>query len=121
MVICMYQIQIYGQGVFDIKKKKVLKETKIPGAKVSDTKEAMIIAQEAYIKKMGGMLATESPGEVSVIELGFKIKNFANIGDKIWEVRFTNMNLNGYLTLRAIIWVHSKTGKVYFVCGPWDM
>jgi hypothetical protein len=90
----------------------------IEGTKISTEAEAKRFASDNYIKKMQlNVLATESIREISIIKLGFDIKNFANKGEKLWEARVKTIEGE----LRAIIWINPKTEKAQFVIGPWQM
>jgi hypothetical protein len=110
---------VYGQEIPSLKEMENAEKPELPGARVPNGDDASRIAQKAYFNRMGGLSAYEGSGYASLVELGFAIEGFAREGDKIWEVRITIMNTNGRRSLRAIIWVHSETEQVYFMCGPW--
>lgn len=94
-----------------------LPKLQIKGAKVAMESDAKRIAFDHYVKKMKmNVLANESVKEISIIKLGYSIHNFAAKGDFIWEARI--LTLEG--ELRAVIWVHPDTEKVFFVSGPWE-
>ncbi len=89
----------------------------IKGAKVATQAEAKQIAFDHYTKKMkANILAIEGVKGISIVTLGYNIPGFASKGDKIWEIRILTIENE----LRSILWVHSETGKVYFVIGNWD-
>lgn len=97
-----------------IKQNKVI----LSDAKVHDGEAASRLAIEAYASKFSGVSAYESPSLPVLVELGFPIKGYAKQGDKIWEVRITSLTQNGTHSLRAILWIHSQTAQVYFLCSP---
>ena len=109
-----------GQELPSLRELERAERPEIPGAKVANGNDAARISQKAYVEKMHGLSAYEGAGGGSIIELGFEVKGFAKLGDKVWEIRFTSMNPAGRRALRAILWVHSETGQVHFVCGPWE-
>ncbi len=92
----------------------------IKGAKVSKQLDASGIATTAYEKKTkkGGFA-----GRTNIEVLAFDIPGFGKRGDKVWEVRFTEVIIEkgagGWNATIAILWVHSETTEVYFVIGPW--
>lgn len=87
---------------------------------VPNARKAEHLAIQAYLAKMGGIRAREGFHCSGVLLLGFPVEGFAQEGDEVWEVRMSGMNGNRpENTLRAILWVHPDTGKVYYVCGPW--
>jgi len=89
----------------------------IENAKLSTEMQAGRFADDCYTKKMKHILsATEGVGDTKIVNIGFDIPEFANKGDKIWEVRIVEMSGN---RLRAILWVNPKSEKIYYVCGPW--
>lgn len=91
-------------------------------AKVPKAEDAIHIALGAYLKKMRfGISAYDSPSRPLVFELGYDLNGFGNIGNKIWEIRFAEMNQStGYRALRAVIWVNSNSGDVSCISGAWD-
>ena len=91
---------------------------KLPGALVSDAECASRLAMDAYFHKSSGLSAMEGPSKTILVELGFSVKDYAKIGDKIWEVRITVLTKDGNHALRAIVWIHSQTGLPYFLCFP---
>lgn len=92
----------------------------IKGAKVPNAVEAQKMAFKAYAEKLKLNISTnEAPSAVSVLTMGYKISDFGNTGDKVWEVRITNMGGDTKRSLRAIIWINALTEKVHFVIGPW--
>ena len=120
MVIIMgLSVPVMGQELPSLRELERAEMPEIPGAKISTDSAATRIAQKAYVAKMQGISAYEGPGRASIVELGFEVEDFAKTGDRVWEIRFTSMNPDGRRALRAILWVHSETEKVYFVCGPW--
>ncbi|MDO8735084.1 MAG: hypothetical protein Q7K21_08015 [Elusimicrobiota bacterium] len=93
------------------KPKKIIK-----GAKVEQELQVKHIASDEYFKKMKfKILADEGIRDISIVKIGYDVDGFAKKGENIWEARV--LTLNG--ELRAIIWVHPNTGKVYFVTGAW--
>lgn len=90
----------------------------LSGAKVHDGEAASRLAIEAYASKSSGVSAYESSSLPVLVELGFPIRGYARQGDKIWEVRITSLTQNGTRSLRAILWIHSQTAQVYFLCSP---
>jgi hypothetical protein len=119
MVIMGLSSLSYGQELPSLLELERAERPKLLGAKVSNGDDASRIAMKAYAEKVRGLSAYEGSGQPILIELGFELKGFAKVGDKVWEVRFTNLNPEGNRSLRAILWVHAATEKVYFVCGPW--
>ena len=111
---------IYGQELPSLRDLERAEKPELPGAKVSHGNDASRIAQKAYVEKVRSLSAYEGAGKANVVELGFDVKDFAKTGDKVWEVRLTTMNPDGRRALRAILWVHSETEQVHFVCGPWE-
>lgn len=120
LVISSSLTLVHGQTIPSLEELKSSKEIKLPAAKVSNGKAASRIALDAYMRKTGGLSAYEACGAIQLLELGFEIKDFAVTGDKIWEVRITDMSLGVVGLLRAILWVHAETEKVHFVCGHWN-
>ncbi|HYP02177.1 MAG TPA: hypothetical protein VER76_18440 [Pyrinomonadaceae bacterium] len=86
----------------------------LKGATLSTEALAKDIADAAYWKLGCGWLANEASGVNGVVQLGFDMPGFAKQGDLIWEVRVVLMHTQ----LRALIWVHSETGKVKFLIAP---
>ena len=87
----------------------------IDGAKVETEISAKQIAFNNYIKKMeGGISATESVYDISIVVIGYNVGDFARKGDQIWEARIADKQ-----ELRAIIWINPHTEQTYFLCGPW--
>lgn len=109
----------HGQELPSLRELERAEKPNLPDAKVSNGNDASRIAMKAYVEKVRGLSAYEGSGQPKLIEFGFELKDFAKVGDKVWEVRFTNLNPTGNRSLRAILWVHAATEKVYFVCGPW--
>ena len=90
----------------------------IEGTKIASETEAKNLARVSYVKKMGTQLmAEEGVHQVTIVTLGYNIPDFAQRGEKIWEVRV--MSFFGR-ELRSIIWINPRTEKVRFVCGPWE-
>lgn len=114
------QMTVMGQELPSLREMERADKPEIKGAKVAKGNDATRIAQRAYVEKMKGVSAYEGAGNATIVELGFEVKDFAKEGDKVWEVRVTAMSASGRRVLRAILWVHSETEKVYFVCGPWE-
>ena len=105
--ICLVGAQIKPSANLEIK-----------GAKVPTLTDAKMIAFTSYVKKMRlEVLSTEGihAENISIIILGYDIKDFASKGESIWEARVTTIKGE----LRAILWVSAKTGEVYYVIGPW--
>ena len=93
---------------------------KLQGAMVSDAEHASRLAMDAYLHRVTGLSAMEAPSRPVLVELGFPVKGYSNVGDKVWEVRITMLTQDGNRALRAIVWIHSQTGRPYFPCSPCD-
>jgi hypothetical protein len=112
VLICLFWVTISATG-------QLLSDPPlhIDGVKVSTQANAKQIAFEAYAKKMrANVLANEGIKAITIITLGYDAWDFATKDERIWEARV--MTIDG--KLRAIIWVNPNSGKVRFVCGPWD-
>lgn len=110
----------HAQNIVDLRTMKEIRTTELPGGMVSDAENAKQLAIQAYLDKMEGIRATEWLECFGVILLGYTVDGFALEEDKVWEVRVSDIGNNGLRTLRAILWVHPETGKVHYVCGPWE-
>lgn len=86
------------------------KPLKIEGARVSSEAEAKKIAVDAYFKRTRGLRGVQTAKVVSIHTLDVEIKGFARRGDRVWEVR-----IYGARDLMAVIWVHSKSAKTFFL------
>lgn len=117
IILLSLVIGSYCQNPPTLQELKRAGNAELSGAKVSNVNEAARIAQKEYIERTRNFTASEGMGHAIIVELGFVVKDFAQIGDKVWEVRLTNMNSDGQRALRAILWVHSDTGQVHIVCG----
>jgi hypothetical protein len=76
------------------------------------------IAYVLHLSKMvdlNDVLIKDYPEQVRLIRVDFKIPNFAEKGDLVWQVRVMNLG-----QIRSIIWVHTQTGDAFAVAGPWD-
>ena len=94
------------------KQKDIIKD-----AKVEQQSKVKQIVFKKYVEKIGGnIMANEGIRDISIVKIGYDIDGFAKKGEKIWETRV--LTLNG--ELRAIIWLHPNTEKIYFVTGSWD-
>jgi len=110
-----------GQGIPSLKELERTATQEIRGANVPKADDAKKIALSAYAQKMKGeVLANEAPGSPSLQVLGIDVSGFGKKGDKVWEVRFSEMTPDGTRTLRAILWVHSDTSRVHYLIGPWQ-
>ncbi|MGI6494608.1 MAG: hypothetical protein ACOX5G_00680 [Kiritimatiellia bacterium] len=120
MLLMSFSLLSYGQELQSLQ--ELIREAtpELPGAKVPNGNDASRIAQKAYVEKMRSLSAFEGWMQPKLVELGFEINDFAEVGDAVWEVRFTNLNSKGHQALRAVLWVHAETKVVHFVCGPWD-
>lgn len=89
----------------------------IDGAKVATQASAKQVAFDAYAKKMhANVLANEGVRTIVIVTLGYDVRDFAAKGERVWETRV--MTIDG--SLRAIIWINPSSGKIHFVCGPWE-
>ncbi len=61
-------------------------------------------------KRTRGLRGLQTAKVVSLHTLDIEIKGFARRGDRVWEVR-----IYGAGDLRAVIWVHSKSAKTFFL------
>ena len=112
---------VMGQSLPTLQELKQSVSLEIPGAMVSQAKEAYDIGIKAYFKKGDGLLAKENLVPTSIITLGYDIPRFAKSGDKIWELRALSWGTDNTQHLRGILWVHSETSDVYFSSGTWDI
>ncbi len=83
---------------------------RIEGARVSTETEAKQLAVDAYFKRTGGLRGVQTAKVVSIHRLDVEIKGFARKGDRVWEVK-----IYGPRDLRAVIWVHSRSAKTFFL------
>jgi hypothetical protein len=87
---------------------------RIEGGKIADSSQARKIAMEAYMEKMDYKLsATAGARDIDIRILGDDIQNFGKKGDRIWEARITDLE-----ELKALLWIHPVTEKIYFVYAP---
>jgi len=108
-----------GQELLSRQQTSETKPQEISGAVLSQEKDARHVAIEAYFTRQGGLLATESE-VLSIVTIGFDIPGFAKKGERLWEVRFTDMGSNGVQRLlRAILYIHPNTSAIHAVVGPW--
>jgi hypothetical protein len=111
-VICVGEIATADEtpiNIFD-------KTSKFEGSEVASPNAARELALKEYLRKMEAMLANEGIRSVSIVKLGYNIPEFANKGERIWEVR-----VGAYLDeFRSIIWINPTTAKVRFLTGPWE-
>ena len=122
-VFFFYEVMIMqaagGQELLSLQKLPEPKHQEIPGTMLSQEEEAHRVALKAYFALQGGVSATESD-VISIVTIGFDIPNFAKRGEKLWEVRFTEMGMNGVeRMLRAILWIHPETSAIHALVGPW--
>lgn len=121
MAVLSCTATVCAQGIFGLETMKEVPIMELPHRNVSKAGMAEHLAFQAYLDKMEGIGATEVLNCTGVMVLGFSVDGFAEKEDKVWEVRVLGMESTGYhRTLRAILWVHSDTGKVHYVCGPWE-
>jgi hypothetical protein len=93
------------------------RELKIEGAKLSTEIGVRKFAFQKFIERMKAKVsAQEGVSAVSIVVLGFNVPDFAQQGERVWEVRISQ--LEGQL--RAILWIHPQTEKVYELIGPWE-
>lgn len=114
-VICVGKIAAAGETPVD----RFDTTPKFKGAKVDSGIAARQLADKQYFIKLRdleyGVLANEGVRSVSIIKLGYNIPDFANKGERIWEVRIL-----AWEELRSIIWINPTTAKVRFLAGPWE-
>ncbi|MDP0501269.1 MAG: hypothetical protein Q7P63_14340 [Verrucomicrobiota bacterium JB022] len=90
-----------------------IEEGDLPPTPISAV-EARNIATKAYLTKAN--IGPKTLGsEAQIFILGFDVDGFAKKGDPIWTITF-GRSLGDYL---GMIWVHTETGEIYFVHGPW--
>ena len=120
-IVCefmMFQI-IEGQELLPRQQASNAVRQEIQGALLAQEDDARHVAIEAYFTRQGGLLATESE-VLSIVTIGFDIPGFAKKGEKLWEIRFTDMGSNGVQRLlRAILYLHPNTSAIHAVVGPW--
>lgn len=96
-------------------------EKAFQGSKINNYRKAERTAFDAYSMRMKeGVSSMEAPGGSSIITLGYDVPGFGKEGQKVWEVRITEMTVVPEFALRSIVWIQPDTGDVHFVCGPWD-
>lgn len=91
--------------------------TVLQGAVVATEARAREIAWHNYALSMRGepgAPTTDRVQSVTCYTLGGGVEDYAQKGEKVWEVRITDASAD----LRAIIWVHSATREVKFLISP---
>ena len=112
-VICVGKIAAAGETPVD----GFDTTPKFKDAKVESGIAARVLADKQYVLKMEShVLANEGIHSVSIVKLGYNIPEFANKGERIWEVRV----LAYQDEMRSIIWINPTTAKVRFLTGPWE-
>lgn len=92
------------------------RDLEIKGAKISRESDAWQAARRYYYSLPESKRADEWVNqEASIVILGFDIPGFAKTGEKIWEARVVTLNNE----LRAILWIHPMTEKVFVVIAFW--
>lgn len=92
----------------------------IEGAKVPTCQEAKLAGLRAYMEKMKCVLSAYEDDTVQMLTLGFDVPGFGAKGDKVWEYRVEQMiPLDFPPRLRAALWIHPHTAKIYYLIGPW--
>lgn len=117
--ICQLAI-VYGGEIPTLQELQNMASLEIKGTTVAKANDAINIADKAYFKKAGGIMANEGAGSPSIITLGYEVAGFAAAGEKLWEVRISVAAADSTRALRAILWINPRTEQVHFVCGPWD-
>jgi len=82
------------------------------GAKIDTDQKAKTVATQSGIKnRVFDLKAEESPCAVFLFKTGFLVKGFAERGDRIWQVHFTDFGK----AVTRIAWVNAETGVVKFL------
>ena len=81
--------------------------------------QAKYVAYYSYYGRMEVVPGAEGIRDTSLVEVGFGIPDFASIGDDVWQITMASWpEVEGNRQVKAILWVHPGTAKVYYVLSP---